>query len=61
MVAEQQDAASGQLVDITTMLNAAQGDTAQLDELLKAQLSSVVDQQKNKLLDKLKGKLGNSN
>ncbi len=61
MVAEQQDAASGQLVDITTMLNAAQGDSAKLDELLKTQLSSVVDQQKNKLLDKLKGKLGNSN
>lgn len=61
MVAQQQDAASGQLVDITAMLNAAQGDTAQLDELLKTQLSSVVDQQKNKLLDKLKGKLGNSN
>ncbi len=61
MVAQQQDAASGQLVDITAMLNAAQGDTSQLDELLKTQLSSVVDQQKDKLLDKLKGKLGNNN
>lgn len=58
MVANEQDALSGELVDINSMLSAAQGDSGALQELLQSQLSSVVDEQKNKLFDKLKGKLG---
>jgi hypothetical protein len=49
---------SGELVDVTSMLNAAQGDSAALQELLQAQLNNVVEEQKSKLLDKLKGKFG---
>ncbi|ALM91957.1 MULTISPECIES: TIGR03545 family protein [Alteromonas] len=58
MVAREQDALSGELVDINSMLSAAQGDSGALQELLQSQLSSVVEEQKNKLFDKLKGKLG---
>ncbi len=58
MVASEQDALSGELVDINSMLSAAQGDSGALQELLQSQLSSVVEEQKNKLFDKLKGKLG---
>ncbi len=58
MVASEQDALSGELVDINAMLSAAQGDSGALQELLQSQLSSVVEEQKNKLFDKLKGKLG---
>jgi uncharacterized protein (TIGR03545 family) len=58
MVGNQQSLLSGELVDVNSMLSAAQGDNAALQELLQAKLDSVVEQQKNKLLDKLKGKLG---
>ncbi|MDO6565789.1 TIGR03545 family protein [Alteromonas sp. 1_MG-2023] len=58
MVASEQDMLSGELVDINSMLSAAQGDSSALQELLQSQLSSVIDEQKNKLFDKLKGKLG---
>ncbi|WP_339348859.1 TIGR03545 family protein [uncultured Alteromonas sp.] len=58
MVASEQDALSGELVDINSMLSAAQGDSGALQELLQSQLSSVVEEQKNKLFDRLKGKLG---
>jgi len=58
MVASEQDALSSELVDVNSMLSAAQGDSGALQELLQSQLSSVVEEQKNKLFDKLKGKLG---
>ena len=58
MVSSQQSVLSGELVDVTSMLNAAQGDSAALQELLQAQLNNVVEEQKSKLLDKLKGKFG---
>ncbi|QJR80406.1 TIGR03545 family protein [Alteromonas pelagimontana] len=60
MVANQQDAASSQLVDINKILNLAQSDSAALDELLKTQLSGVVNNQKEKLLEKLKKKINQS-
>ncbi|BFT29086.1 hypothetical protein D210916BOD24_02620 [Alteromonas sp. D210916BOD_24] len=58
MISGEQALLSGELVDITSMLNAAQGDSEALQALLQTQLNNVVEQQKNKLLDKLKGKLG---
>ncbi|MDB2331413.1 TIGR03545 family protein [Alteromonas sp.] len=58
MIAGEQSALSGQLVDVNSMLSAAQGDSDALKQLLETQLSSVVEQQKNKLFDKLKGKFG---
>jgi uncharacterized protein (TIGR03545 family) len=58
MVGNQQSLLSGELVDVNSMLSAAQGDNAALQELLQAKLDNVVEQQKNKLLDKLKGKFG---
>lgn len=58
MIGDQQSLLSGELVDVNSMISAAQGDSAALQELLQAQLNNVVEQQKNKLLDKLKGKLG---
>lgn len=58
MVGSQQSLLSGELVDVNSMLSAAQGDSAALQELLQAQIGNVVEQQKNKLLDKLKGKFG---
>lgn len=58
MIKGEQNVLSGELVDITAMLNAAQGDSEALQALLQTQLNNVVEQQKNKLLDKLKGKLG---
>ena len=58
MISNEQSLLSGELVDVNSMLNAAQGDSAALQELLQAQLNNVVEQQKSKLFDKLKGKLG---
>jgi uncharacterized protein (TIGR03545 family) len=58
MIGNQQSLLSGELVDVNSMISAAQGDSAALQELLQAQLNNVVEQQKNKLFDKLKGKLG---
>ncbi|WP_338520076.1 hypothetical protein [Alteromonas gracilis] len=58
MIGNQQSLLSGELVDVNSMLSAAQGDNAALQELLQAKLDNVVEQQKNKLLDKLKGKFG---
>ncbi|GEA08850.1 hypothetical protein KUL42_36110 [Alteromonas sp. KUL42] len=58
MIGDQQSLLSGELVDVNSMISAAQGDSAALQELLQAQLNNVVEQQKNKLLDKLKGKFG---
>ena len=58
MVASEQEALSGELVDINAMLSAAQGDSNALKELLNTQLNSVVEQQKSKLFDRLKSKLG---
>ena len=58
MIGNQQSLLSGELVDVNSMISAAQGDSAALQELLQAQLNNVVEQQKNKLFDKLKSKLG---
>ncbi|OFC70716.1 TIGR03545 family protein [Alteromonas confluentis] len=58
MVGGVQTETQGQLVNVESMLSAAQGDSSQLESLLKTQLNSVIDQQKNKLFDKLKSKLG---
>lgn len=57
-VSDSQQQASNALKDINKMLAAAQGDKEDLQQLMQAQLSDVVDKQKNKLLDKLKDKLG---
>ena len=58
MIGDQQSLLSSELVDVNSMISAAQGDSAALQELLQAQLNNAVEQQKNKLLDKLKGKFG---
>ncbi|GMM69025.1 hypothetical protein MTsDn1_23200 [Alteromonas sp. MTD1] len=58
MIGNQQSLLSGELVDVNSMISAAQGDSTALQELLEAQLNNVVEQQKNKLFDKLKSKLG---
>lgn len=58
MISNEQSLLSGELVDVNTMLSAAQGDSEALQALLQTQLNSVVEQQKNKLFDKLKGKFG---
>lgn len=58
MISNQQSLLSGELVDVNSMISAAQGDSAALQKLLQAQLNNVVEQQKNKLFDKLKSKLG---
>jgi len=58
MIGSQQSLLSGELVDVNSMISAAQGDSAALQELLQAQLNNVVEQQKTKLFDKLKSKLG---
>ena len=58
MISNQQSLLTGELVDVNSMISAAQGDSAALQELLQAQLNNVVEQQKNKLFDKLKSKLG---
>lgn len=58
MIGSQQSLLSSELVDVNSMISAAQGDSAALQELLQAQLNNVVEQQKTKLFDKLKSKLG---
>lgn len=58
MVSNEQSLLSNELVDVNSMLSAAQGDSAALQELLQAQLNDVVEEQKSKLFDKLKSKLG---
>tara|TARA_B100000427_G_scaffold85131_3_gene69722 strand:- start:5062 stop:6777 length:1716 start_codon:yes stop_codon:yes gene_type:complete len=58
MISNEQSLLSGELVDVNSMLSAAQGDSEALQALLQTQLNSVVEQQKNKLFDKLKGKFG---
>ena len=58
MVGGVQSETQGHLVNVESMLSAAQGDSSQLESLLKTQLNNVIDQQKNKLFDKLKSKLG---
>ena len=58
MVSGVQSDGQAQLVSVESMLSAAQGDSSQLESLLKTQLEGVIDQQKNKLFDKLKSKLG---
>ena len=58
MVSEQQSLLSSEIVDVNSMISAAQGDNEALQELMQAQLNNMVEQQKNKLLDKLKGKFG---
>lgn len=58
MVSGVQSDGQEQLISVESMLSAAQGDSSQLENLLKTQLDSVIDQQKNKLFDKLKSKLG---
>ncbi len=57
-VSDDQQQANKALKEINNMLTAAQGDKESLQQLLQAQLSDAVDKQKNKLLDKLKDKLG---
>ncbi|NDW16993.1 TIGR03545 family protein [Alteromonas genovensis] len=58
MIGNEQSLINGELGDVSSMLSAAQGDSAAIEELLKSKLNNVVEQQKNKLLDKLKGKFG---
>ena len=58
MVGDEQSLLTNELGDIGSMLSAAQGDSNALQELLKSQLSNVVEEQKNKLFDKLKSKFG---
>lgn len=58
MVSEQQSLLSSEIVDVNSMISAAQGDNEALQELMQAQLNNMVEQQKNKLFDKLKGKFG---
>lgn len=58
MVGDEQSLLTNELGDIGSMLSAAQGDSNALQELLKMQLSNVVEEQKNKLFDKLKSKFG---
>lgn len=58
MIGNEQSLISGELGDVSSMLSAAQGDSAAIEELLKSKLNNVVEQQKNKLFDKLKGKFG---
>ena len=58
MIGNEQSLISGELGDVNSMLSAAQGDSAAIEELLKSKLNNVVEQQKNKLFDKLKGKFG---
>jgi uncharacterized protein (TIGR03545 family) len=58
MISNEQSLISGELGDVSSMLSAAQGDSAAIEELLKSKLNNVVEQQKNKLFDKLKGKFG---
>lgn len=59
MASEQLGANDAQLVDITSLLSAAQGDSATLDELLASQLDNLVEKEKDKLLNKLFNKLKN--
>lgn len=56
-VAEQLGQSSEQLASVDTLLSAAQGDTESLNELLKTQMSNVLDKKKDKLLNKLSDKL----
>ena len=58
MIGNEQSLISGELGDVNSMISAAQGDSAAIEELLKSKLNNVVEQQKNKLFDKLKGKFG---
>lgn len=58
MIGNEQSLINGELGDVSSMLSAAQGDSAAIEELLKSKLNNVVEQQKNKLFDKLKGKFG---
>lgn len=60
-VGDQQALNSSKLGDIASMLSGAEGDSNSLEALLNTQLSSVVEQEKNKLFDKLKSKLGKGN
>ena len=61
MVAGQQQTGEKQLISVDSMLQAAQGDSEALEALLQTQLNNVVEDQKKKLFDKLKSKLGNGN
>ena len=51
-----QQATRTDITDINSMLSAVSGNADSLESLLQTRLDSVVDEQKNKLLDKLKGK-----
>lgn len=53
LVGTQGDVLSKELVDISAFLKASQSDEAALQELLQATFKSVVEQQKDKLLNKL--------
>jgi len=56
-VAEQLGQSGQQLASVDALLTAAQGDIDSLNELLKSQIINAVDNKKDKLLDKLSGKL----
>ncbi|GGF85146.1 TIGR03545 family protein [Alteromonas lipolytica] len=53
LVGEQDDTMASELGNLAALLKASQEDEAALQELLQAKLKSVVEQQKDKLLDKL--------
>ena len=59
MAAEQLGTNGEQLADINGLLGAAQSDSGELDELLQAQLTNVIEKEKDKLINKLFNKLNN--
>jgi len=56
-VAEQLGQSGQQLASVDALLTATQGDIDNLNELLKSQIINAVDNKKDKLLNKLSGKL----
>jgi uncharacterized protein (TIGR03545 family) len=56
-VAEQLGQSEQQLASVDALLSAVQGNTDSLNELLKSQMTNAIDNKKNKLLNKLSGKL----
>lgn len=60
MINKEQTLLNTELFDVNTMLSAARGENEVFDELLKTQLTDLIQQKKTKLFDKLIDKLGGS-
>ena len=60
MISKEQTLLNTELFDVNTMLSAARGENDVFDELLKTQLTDLIQQKKNRLFDKLIDKLGAS-